>query len=748
MTDDKLLRVKIEVDQDWKVTISCGDPCQPPDQVLVPGRAMQKFPDGAGGFFPGPPAEELPSQNAPQSTLSSGNIAEIRKAYDSLVNRRADQAQVFGAYLFDCLIGEKVWNEKILPTSNGADLIEIALVWDPGDKGLHRLNWELMSVGGSFLVVHPKRRVTYTRLVKNTPNLKAVPAVSPPKVLFVVGTTLTDPQIRPGTEYLGLVRRSEGKGGSLMNTRLIYEATLYDLQKSVERFQPDVVYFICHGYKDAKGEGYVILQGEKKGEQKAVYADQLVQALQQGGKLPQLVVLSACYTGSGGVVLGGPEASPLAAKLVSSGIPVVIAMAGRVSDDACRLFTRRTSEALVLGQKLVVATAQGRRAAHIEGLSLTKSVDWSFPTVYMGECVDPAYCPVDPKTVADAQVIENRLNLFPLTAQPVFCGREDFLRAYDNLYAPDGHRVLACPVKVDIPGYGKTRLLQELTASALRDGRAPCLVSPPKGIDPPTTPGKLGFEILRAIALTRQALGLPPPLQSLLLQLLLIESPPPNLAQIEGIKNAAPIVYFTRLMEYFEKSVGQSLEAGSAVEAVRADLVQLASDANTQVLVLLDEVHLYDKALQPLLAGWLNGNGLGQPGKPVPVVLTFSENTPADQFLRPFKEAGHSWVKLIEIQAFSDQGEDMLVGEDILAYERVFLNPYTNLLPPLAINAQAKPEVIEKFVKLLRSEIKGLPINLTSDAMRLLALWGQSDGFLVPADDGDILKRMEQQGLL
>ena len=55
---------------------------------------------------------------------------------------------------------------------------------------------------------------------------------------------------------------------------------------------------------------------------------------------------------------------PLAVQLVAGGLPIVIAMTGRVSDVGCRLFTRRLGEMLLKeGDGLIAATAEARRAS-------------------------------------------------------------------------------------------------------------------------------------------------------------------------------------------------------------------------------------------------------------------------------------------------------------------------------------------------------------------------------------------------
>src|ERR1700760_573508 len=74
-----------------------------------------------------------------------------------------------------------------------------------------------------------------------------------------------------------------------------------------------------------------------------------------------------------------------AAALVSAGVPMVVGMSGEVADSACRLFTRRFYEALLQGESVAAATAEGRRAG-LTGADPYHTVDWAFPSLLLSEC--------------------------------------------------------------------------------------------------------------------------------------------------------------------------------------------------------------------------------------------------------------------------------------------------------------------------------------------------------------------------
>ena len=103
-----------------------------------------------------------------------------------------------------------------------------------------------------------ERDVSIARVIKNkkTPKKpKIITLTLPLKVLFVIGRKL-DNALRPGAEYLGLLRQMKirfknSDRNRHLNIKVLTEATLDELKESVEEFQPSVVHFISHG--DEKG---------------------------------------------------------------------------------------------------------------------------------------------------------------------------------------------------------------------------------------------------------------------------------------------------------------------------------------------------------------------------------------------------------------------------------------------------------------------------------------------------------------
>src|SRR5262249_26450553 len=153
-------------------------------------------------------------------------------------------------------------------------------------------------------------------------------------------------------------------------------------------FAPDVVHFICHGEWDSGGRFFLsLIDDDKPGAVSPLRAQQLREDI-FATAMPKVVVLNACFSansGDGYHVRPDRLQQPLTVDLVEMGVPVVVGMAGEVSDQACRLFSRRFYEALLHGEPIVEAAAQGRRAGILGGGGddPRSSPDWSLPVLFL-----------------------------------------------------------------------------------------------------------------------------------------------------------------------------------------------------------------------------------------------------------------------------------------------------------------------------------------------------------------------------
>ena len=447
------MRFLINVDEQWNVIIT--SPGSREGWSLA--RQMRKIPRGDETYFPAPPDNEITQEHLQRCALCMAeDTGLISTTYESIRDRRPveDEVGQFGHYLFETLLGEDNWKKikqfaKEFAEEEREYTIELALAWSEGKRDLGRLPWEMMRDKENFLIAGSgKATVAITHLVtgvERTPRQM----LTPPRMLFIVGTTLDDPVVKPGAEHMMMLRKLKFNGSSI-HSRVVENATRGDITAAIKSFKPDVVQFICHGNIDSNGKAYLelVLSGE---EEQYPTGEQIADLLRGDGEYPPIVVLSACHSATEGGIghLQGPHVTaPLAAQLVQGGVPIVIGMAGQISNYASRIFTSRFGTALVAGEPLIAAMALARRATFAEGQPPRESVDWALPVLYLAENIDPEYVPVQPGQIDPTVQVQTWIDLYNVERNPVFCGREEFFNEYYKFFDRENKvQVLAIEAK-------------------------------------------------------------------------------------------------------------------------------------------------------------------------------------------------------------------------------------------------------------------------------------------------------------
>jgi CHAT domain len=650
------------------------------------------------------------------------DVGTLDDAYGRLVKRSpgGDEVRQFGRYLFNALLGEELW-ARILTEGGSSDKVELALSWGADEVDLHRLNWELMRAPAGALA---GGRVGITRIVRDA-EWQARPVPAPPRLLFVVGTDIYDNRIRPGAECFGLMREVEEQSGSWsLYSRVLLDASPSRIKQLAAEFQPDIIHIISHGQVDLlthKTQLWLQVDPTEKKDDEGQHwrtGEQLLGYFQQAGRLPSLVVLSACDTG---VMMGGHQTGVMAAELVKGnpqgGIPVVIGMAGRIADTACRFFTQRFTAALVAGDPLWKAAADGRAAAFAGGADPATSVDWAFPVVYMSAAVQPDYTPVLIGNVLEAKRLESWIGSYDRERDPVFCGRDHCFAAYYDMWKDAAPPVLAI---VGEKGYGKTRTLGELAAQAIRDGHVPVLL---RG-EPPPDMIALCKALSRAVLDTYRAFGLNGPDMTNLLRLGLDPNSLTGEVRKEWIRESMEVNG-----RVLRRAVMEDMFAlTTAVQAA----YPLAGNRKREPLLLMDDLQGFDaKILNDLFNdGALDNLGMGRRVNDdnllLRVIVAFVVNDTAGGILRPVArgtDRTRSWLEVVWLQPFSDKEDEGRVAEDRLVFERVLLHPPRRKVMPateeertsyksLIINPETPKETIEKWMVYLRQAAQGKPACL------------------------------------
>jgi hypothetical protein len=443
-------------------------------------------------------------------------------------------------------------------------------------------------------------------------------------------------------------------------------------------------------------------------------------------------------------MLGAHDTAPLATQLVAGGVPIVLAMAGRISDLACRLFVRRFVEALVEGAPLARAVSEARRAAFAEGEPPHKTTDWAFPALFLSPNVGPGYVPMAPGGAERAKQVQDWIDAYRIEHDPVFCGRDAFFDAQADLFGSGPQRVLAIFTESSELGLGRTRLLYELARQALRDGHVPVIVEATKATGPPRSLKRIADRLRMAIADAATNLQLDVNEFALRSQLqLLLDSRPgahqPGLkasvsSQLPNV-GGLPLVAVSRALQ--EDLAWLVLAARTKHEFIR--------EAGGQAAVFLDDVDQYGAAAK-FVFELVGPTGLGTADIPVPVMMTLSIVGDTRAFLwtsvvdRPAR-----WVLPMKLQPFQEK-----IDEDMLACELVLLHPFNKLRyegtsgERWAINVDADEDLLQLFPAKFRKVVRQMPANLASEAFYAVADLAQHYNFLIPANDNDLLRKARE----
>jgi hypothetical protein len=589
----------------------------------------------------------------------------VDRGGDSVARGGAGAAEVerYGSLLFEAAFGLDTWR-RIVAAAAGQPCLELAIrggadLEPAAGSALQALRWEALYDGAAHVAAKGATASTGRPLPVGIVRLVPAAAESAvqsagrdaggglprishiPRVLFAIGSRLTDPRVRPGAEFMGILRHLERNGGSIQ-PRLAESATVQSLTTELGRFQPDILHIIGHGRWFPVGACVKLqLRAESGTGDDWVTAGGLLDVFADAAHVPRVVVLSACQTASAGQAADPLNALPFAARLVAGGVPVVVAMAGDISDTACRVFTRALTQAIGDGVPLADAVIRGRRAAFHARPDLD-STDWMLPAIFLAEHLSGGTSMVDTAAIHAAR---DRIQDLDLAWEPVFCGRADFIAAMDRLLdRADPLKVLVACTPDGRKSYGGMRLLRELAARAVRAGRLPVLLGP-YDKDQPASRADFAEDLSDKLDEIRRnlALGL---------------RPNGIAAAVAGTKTAPLANAILDALDDLVKDLPET-------DPVRASPLP-------QTVLLCHRVDQWgEDALADLLA-MLGPRGLGSSGaRRVPVVLTGADaGLLAEARLVRFN--GAAWARFAPLGRFRSDDED---PEDILAYQWWLLNP-------------------------------------------------------------------------
>jgi hypothetical protein len=702
-------------------------------------RSMARL-GGPRGGFPVALATDLPAGLADnvRELATADSATVIDEVLVNIASGQPEDGDIarFGAYLHAVLFGA-YW--KTLQGEAGGQPIELALRWPVSEWELTRLPWEMMHAPDPD-------GDKYVPIAWNVPITRVVPSghLPPgrrlhisPKVLFVVGADLNDVSIRPGAEFFTVWERLQQEG-ILFDFRILQRASSQQIEDEIESYQPSIVHFICHGDEDGR-MGYLNLvstDGSGKPVTDRRDASRVLDLLRmKAGTYPPVVVLNSCYSGT----QIGPEAArvhaPLAAALVEGGVPIVVGMGGRVSDLACRLFARRFYEALLKQQPVSEAAGEGRRAGMKHGSDPDRLVDWALPMLFLADELEPDV-DID---LSEVQRVWKRAELARrIRREPnpaAFCDRLDVMEAQRKLLDPkDPLRVVVIeetdyvahprfPTKSG--KFGKTRVLREMAARTVMDGHLPCLLTFTEGDTRPRSARDLVRWLAQAVRDTAKLAGGDRGLDLELIKLLAVMAEERPSSQLDQAVRSE--------YDSWRYSADPELPSRVIAPALQLDLQALRDLGRTglesphlQVMVLVDDIHQFDVAARTFTE-LIGPDGLGDFGRPVPVVFAFSsqpeqkevvssiavlrkflDDNSQGQYLRQFSLARFKSSEQVPFSTLESLRSDPLA----LVYHQFLLN----LRPGIMLHRRASAEAAKWFLEEVHKKVLGVPSLLEINA--------------------------------
>jgi hypothetical protein len=395
---------------------------------------------------------------------------------------------------------------------------------------------------------------------------------------------------------------------------------------------------------------------------------------------------------------------------------------------------------LLKGESVAAAASHGRRAGitHL-GVQAEEAIDWAMPTLFMAEGLSPEVT-IDAAWMVEHQQRERyAIEYRSMNTPPSFANRYEFFDSCRQLLSATQPSVPvtvmaiemdAWESKVTKPQYGKTRLLHELAAQAVRDAHIPCLVTFKEKADaPPINAMQLGKVLLGAIRQARIKFGLN-------------RRPDFEFGKLERRETDPAVVLHPDVQDELD-----FLKPGKHGRVVRAalqlDLLALQDEARAKfdhpglkVLVLLDEVHRFDDGAREFVDHMLGPGGLGDDNNSVPVIFTFSsagvppEYNTALLILKSFLENRLLYVEHLPLGAFRPPPDEWLI------YQQFLLNQE----PSLIICPQFESETQDVYDSLY-DEMKGVPSQLNSTEVQAAIRMAKKLKYLVVADDDEVLRK-------
>lgn len=244
------------------------------------------------------------------------------------------------------------------------------------DTSVDDLPWEFMYLQDEFLALNPRSPVV--RFIKGAQRVAPLKAEHPLRLLVVIASPSDEVPLDACAEKerIAAALQPLTKQGMIEVSYLEGPDTWERLLEELLPNRTHILHFIGHGaFDEDMGEGVLVME-DSEGRAQRINSERL-RYLVQGKSRLRLVVLNSCLGTEGNDTT---PFSSMAAGLVRSGIPAVIAMQFEISDSAARKIAQTFYTSLALNLPVDAALTEARRKIF---LSDTDSLEWATPILYM-----------------------------------------------------------------------------------------------------------------------------------------------------------------------------------------------------------------------------------------------------------------------------------------------------------------------------------------------------------------------------
>jgi tetratricopeptide (TPR) repeat protein len=244
------------------------------------------------------------------------------------------------------------------------------------DQSVDDLPWEFLCLNDDFVALNPRSPVV--RYIEGAASCSLVKVEYPLRVLVVIAKPSDEVPLDTDAEKESIktALKPLTDQGVVHLTFIEGNNTWKKMQDALLPNRTHILHFIGHGAFDENSNEGVLIMADEDGKTELLDSERL-RVLVLGRSRLALIVLNSCLGTQGG---DAQPFSSVAAGLVKSGIPAVIAMQFEISDEAAREISEIFYTSLSLNMPVDAALTEARRRIF---LSNRNSLEWATPILYM-----------------------------------------------------------------------------------------------------------------------------------------------------------------------------------------------------------------------------------------------------------------------------------------------------------------------------------------------------------------------------